>query len=148
MHFRQTAHYTEVSWRSQFAPPTPTARARLGQTKESGIGLRVPPHWETVFGGHIRNAAGDEGEAACFDQMSPWLNIGGAIGQGGVAGVIFAPQSEPCPWFTRDYGLHVYNPARHRAITLSPGETLIWAVRVLAYDGSHTRAQIDDLVGK
>lgn len=146
VHFRQTARATEVSWRSQFAPPTPTASAHLGQTKESGIGLRVPPHWETIFGGRIRNAVGDEGEAACFDRMSPWLNIEGPSGQGGVAGVIFAPQNDPCPWFTRDYGLHVYNPARQRAFVLAPGEALVWAARVLAYDGSRPCAQIEDLV--
>lgn len=131
--FRAHAQFTTVHWQSTFSHPN--KRTHLGQTKESGIGVRVPPHWETPFGGAIRNANGALGEKGCFDQLSPWLNIEGSGGAEANAGVVLIPATELCPWFTRDYGLHVYNPARHHTMTLAPGEQVTWAMTVLAYDG-------------
>jgi hypothetical protein len=135
-----------VTWRSTFSHPD--RAIHLGQTKESGIGLRVPPHWESIFGGKIRNARGDVGEAACFDKDSPWLNIEGRALGSDAAGLIFLPASDQAsyPWFTRDYGCHVYNPARHRAIHLAQAESMRWAVHLLAYDGQRTIAEVDALV--
>jgi hypothetical protein len=141
---RAHAEATQVLWRSRFSHPAKSTR--LGQTKESGIGLRVPPHWESSFGGQIRNASGDVGEAAVFDKESPWLNIEGQALGDAVAGLVFLPTSTGCPWFTRDYGCHVYNPARQAAIHLTPGEVLTWSVTLLAYDGHRTIEQIDQLV--
>lgn len=135
---------TRVDWRSTFrAPDRPVT---LGQTKEAGLALRVPPHWETPFGGVIRNAAGATGEAACFDSDSPWLAIEGSAGNGQAAGVVLIPRSQPCPWFTRDYGCHVYNPLRHQSVSLHPGKTFRLALTVLAYDGSRSVQEIDRLV--
>jgi hypothetical protein len=141
--FSRTDEFTRVRWRSTFHA---AARAvHIDQTKEAGIALRVPPHWETIFGGQIRNAHGDVGEAACFDRSSPWLNIQGSAGNGHKAGVVFAPapDSEPCPWFTRDYGEHLYNPSRHHAIPLDAGASFTWAVSVVAYDGDWSVDQIE-----
>jgi len=133
-----------IEWHAVF---TATDRAvTLGRTKEAGLALRVPPHWETRFGGVIRNAVGGVGEAACFDSESPWLNIQGSAGNGAQAGVILVPRSQPCPWFTRDYGCHVYNPLRHHSIALQPGETFSLVLAVLAYDGALSVAEINDLV--
>ncbi len=137
--------FTHVHWRSAFH--TVDRSVRIDQTKEAGIGLRVPPHWESYFGGKIRNASGAEGEAACFDSQSPWLNVQGAAGNGAVAGVVLAAATEPYPWFTRDYGEHIYNPSRHHATELAPGEGMTWAVDVIAYDGDMTVEQIGVLVG-
>jgi hypothetical protein len=144
--FRLRPECTQITWSSSFSHPEKITR--LGQTKESGIGIRVPPHWETHFGGQIRNASGDVGEAACFDKDSPWLNIEGCALDNAMAGLLFLPvsQKETCPWFTRDYGCHVYNPARHAAIQLAPTESLTWSVQFLAYDGHRTVAEIDKLV--
>lgn len=143
IHFRRAEQFTGVEWRSTFHA---TGRAvHIDRTKEAGIGVRVPPHWETLFGGQIRNAHGDVGEAACFDKSSPWLNIQGSAGNGEKAGVVFAstPDSEACPWFTRDYGEHIYNPSRHRPIPLAEGTSFTWAATVLAYDGDWPVAQIE-----
>jgi hypothetical protein len=144
---RATPEYTHVQWRSTFYHPDKTTH--LGQTKESGIAIRIPPHWEGVWGGRIRNAQGAVGEVATFDQPSAWVNVEGRVASEVMAGVVLAPaaDSEQCPWFTRDYGCQVYNPARHRPITLAPGQSMSWAVHVLAYDGARTVAQIDDWVG-
>lgn len=138
--------YTLVQWRSSFRHPEKVTH--LGQTKEAGIALRVPPHWETAFGGRIRNAHGVFGEAATFDQNAAWVNVEGQVVGETTAGVVLAPtaESETCPWFTRDYGIQVYNPARHRAITLAPSEVITWAVNVLAYDGARSVDKIEEFV--
>lgn len=140
------AECTLVQWRSTFTQPEKVTH--LGQTKEAGIAIRVPPHWETSFGGRIRNAHGALGEAATFDQTAAWVNVEGSVVGETQAGVVLAPlgASEACPWFTRDYGIQVYNPARHQAITLAPGESLTWAVNVLAYDGARSVEEVTALV--
>lgn len=140
--------YTAVEWASTFYRPT--EGVHLGQTKEAGIGLRVPPHWETVHGGQIRNAWGDTGEAGAFNKPSPWINIEGRAAGNEVAGLLFAPlpESEPCSWFTRDYGVHVYNPARHRAIELVPSQSLTWTVQVIAYDGHRSLNDLEQIVAQ
>lgn len=135
---------TRVDWQSEFSALDQPVT--LGQTKEAGVAVRVPPHWETSFGGVIRNAAGAVGEAACFDSDSPWLSIEGSAGNGQAAGVVLLPRSQPCPWFTRDYGCHVYNPLRHGAVHLQTGESFELALTVLAYDGSRSVGEIDGLV--
>jgi hypothetical protein len=142
--FRTGPDHTAVDWQSEFSHPERTVH--LGQTKESGLGLRVPPHWETRFGGRIRNAAGSVGEAACFDQMSPWLAIEGSAGGTATAGVVMVPTSASVPWFTRDYGCHVYNPARHENLTIARNEKLAWSMRIIAYDGIRSTGEIDALV--
>jgi hypothetical protein len=148
--FRVSENCTIVEWRSDFCHSTKTSR--IAQTKESGIGLRVPPHWETIFGGEIRNAEGAIGEKGCFDQLSKWLNIQ-SPSFGLEAGVIFIPTSETekCPWFTRDYGLHVYNPFRHQSCELLPRQCFTWSVMVVAYDGIRTveqNARLVDLIAE
>lgn len=138
-----TGDCSRVDWYSEFsAPDRPVT---IGQTKEAGLALRVPPHWETPFGGIIRNAAGATGESACFDSDSAWLCIEGDAGNGQRAGVVLVPRSRPCPWFTRDYGCHVYNPLRHAPVHLQPGEMFVLHLTVLAYDGSRTVQEINRL---
>jgi hypothetical protein len=146
VHFSRTDEFTRVRWRSTFHAPD--RQIQIDQTKEAGIAVRVPPHWETLFGGQIRNAQGAVGEAACFDRSSPWLNIQGSAANGHVAGIVFAPaaESEPCPWFTRDYGEHVYNPSRHHPIPLDADASFTWAGTVLAYDGDATVDDLDAMI--
>lgn len=142
--FSATDQATILDWQSVFSHRDKASR--IGQTKESGLALRVPPHWETRFGGRIRNAAGAVGEPGCFDQLSPWLNVEGDAGEGRTAGVVLIPTTAPCPWFTRDYGIHIYNLARHGAIDLVAGQELVWSTRFLAYDGARSIAGIDAMV--
>ncbi len=143
--FSNTGFFNLVSWHSTFTAVGPT---ELGKTKESGIGVRVPPHWETRWGGEIRNAEGLVGEENTFDKMSNWVNVqGAAIGQE-KAGVILRPlpESESCPWFTRDYGPQVYNPLRHHNLELSDGDSFSWDLEVAAYDGNRSIADIETLL--
>ena len=142
--FSAQEQFTCIHWHSTFSHPGKATH--LGQTKESGIGVRVPPHWETLFGGQIRNANGARGERGCFDQMSPWLNVEGGAGGDEIAGVVLIPETEACPWFTRDYGLHLYNPARHHPFDVQPNEEVAWAMSVFAYDGRRTVEEIKAMV--
>lgn len=137
---------TCVTWRSVFGPAP--CRIELNQTKEAGIGMRVPPHWETVFGGKIRNAHGAEGETGCFDRDAAWLNVEGHASGTAVAGVVFAPAAgtQRCPWFTRDYGLHVYNPLRHHPVSLATGASYSLSVCLVAYDGARNAQDIHRLI--
>ena len=140
------SHMTMVDWISEFS--SPNGGAELGQTKEAGIGMRVPPHWETRLGGQIRNASGQVGEAECFDRNSAWINVQGAASGTQKAGIILmpGPRSKAYPWFTRDYGLHLYNPSRHHPIILNDSEKVTWSVRVFAYDGDLSIDQINTQV--
>ena len=143
--FSNTGSCNRVRWHSTLTAVGPTL---LGKTKESGIGVRVPPHWETRWGGEIRNAEGLLGEENTFDKMSSWVNVEGiAFGQER-AGVILRPlpESESCPWFTRDYGPQLYNPLRHNNLELTDGESFSWDLDVVAYDGARSLADISGLL--
>jgi hypothetical protein len=134
-----------VNWHSTFTAVGPT---ELGKTEESGIGVRVPPHWETEWGGQIRNADGQIGERDTFDTMSAWVNVqGGALGQEKACLILRPrPPSELCPWFTRDYGPQLYNPLRHHNLELNDGESFSWDLDVAAYDGDRSVADIETLL--
>lgn len=142
--FQSLGQATAVTWQSRLFHPDKAVH--LGQTKEAGIGLRVPPHWESQFGGQIRDAQGNQGESACFDSAAPWLSIQGNGPTGTWAGVVLQPLTPPCPWFTRDYGVHIYNPLRHGAMDLSPGQELNLGLRILAYDGERTVSEINRML--
>lgn len=130
--FSSGENVTLLRWTSRFEAGS--SAVELAQTKEAGIGVRVPPHWETALGGSILNSEGRRGEKDCFDRVAPWLAV--LSGFGPKAGVAIVPEAgDDCPWFTRDYGLHVYNPLRHRSILLQPGQPLVWRLSVLAFDG-------------
>ncbi len=135
-----------VIWNSTFSAMAKTVT--LGQTKEAGVGVRVTPHWESRLGGDIRNAGGGRGEAGCFDKLSPWLNVEGLGAAERSAGVVIRPLelTEACPWFTRDYGLHLYNPLRHHPVNLAAGDSLTWGLEIAAYDGARTVDQLNELL--
>jgi hypothetical protein len=142
--FSATNAATLLQWSSEFYHPE--LSVTLGQTKEAGIGLRVPPHWETCFGGRITNTHGHLGEAMCFDKRSEWLAVMGGEGARS-AGVVLVPEpGQDWPWFTRDYGLHSYNPTRHGAIRLDPGQNLTWKLSIISFDGNLDVTAINRLV--
>ena len=141
--FSSRSELNLVTWHSTF--DAAGEAATLGQTKEAGIGVRVPPHWETRLGGEIRNAEGGRGEPGCFDRRSPWLSVEGGAAGAGRAGIVLRPlsSSEACPWFTRDYGLHLYNPLRHHPVRLAAVDSLSWAMEIAAYDGARTTEDLN-----
>ena len=117
---------------------------RFAQTKEAGLAMRIPAEWETAHGGIILDAAGRMGERDIFDQIAAWIDVSGEGPRGILAGITLMPHKDcpSVPWMVRDYGLHVYNPWRHRQITVARGESYELGVRYVAHDG---RATLDEI---
>jgi hypothetical protein len=108
----------------------------FGKTKEAGIGMRYNPEMEGGLGGRIESSNGAIGEAGTFDTAADWIAVCGTV-SGRDAGIAIMPypDGERCPWFTRDYGITLYNPSRHRVIALEEGGQYTLGVRFVAYDG-------------
>ncbi|MBM3264132.1 MAG: PmoA family protein [candidate division Zixibacteria bacterium] len=108
----------------------------FGKTKEAGIGMRYNPELEGELNGRIESAAGGVGEKGTFDTDADWIAVSGIMGgrHAGIA-ILPYPDGDRCPWFTRDYGITLYNPSRHRIIELAEGERYTLAARFAAFDG-------------
>lgn len=108
----------------------------IAATKEGGLGMRLNPALETAWGGVIRSSTGKIGGAEVFDSEADWVEISGHIG-GTAAGMAMMPHptQEKLPWFSRDYGIHLYSAFRNRDLRLSAGETYSMRIGFLAYDG-------------
>ena len=118
---------------------------QFAHTKEAGLAMRVPPEWETAHGGIILDATGRTGESQIFDQLAAWVDVSGEGPRGIFAGITLMPHRD-CPlvpWMVRDYGLHVYNPWRHRKIHLAPSDAYELGVRYIAHDGRASRDEIN-----
>jgi hypothetical protein len=116
--------------------PAGSRAIRLGQTKEAGLGLRVLQQLDGEDGGTIEDSAGRQGEAATFDQDADWVDYWGTMAGHRVGLALLPhPQNPRHPWFTRDYGIVVWNHTRHRPVDLAPGDELRLRFRLLAHDG-------------
>lgn len=108
----------------------------VSPTKEGGLGMRV--HWqlETSNGGQIRSSAGGTGESEVFDSHAEWIEVSGLVGDQPVGVVMMPhPSMTSVPWFSRDYGLHLYSPQRHQPLHLGIDETTTLRVAFATYDG-------------
>lgn len=115
----------------------------LGQTKEAGLGLRVLQQLDGEAGGTIEDATGRRGEAATFDQDADWVAYWGTMAGARVGIALLSHPANPRhPWFTRDYGIVVWNHVRHGAVTLAPGDELRLRFQALAFDGDPTEAGV------
>lgn len=119
---------------------------QFGKTKEAGIGMRYNPELEGDLNGRIDSSTGGVGEAETFDRDADWIAVSGTIGghDAGIAILPF-PDGERCPWFTRDYGITLYNPSRHRVIELAEGEQQTLAARFIAFDGKASPTRLNTL---
>jgi hypothetical protein len=52
------------------------------------------------------------------------------------------PQNPHHTWFTRDYGIVVWNHVRRNAAELVPGDELRLRFRLLAHDGNPREAEV------
>lgn len=114
----------------------------FGATKEGGVGMRVHPMLQTVWGGEARNSIGKVGVDNTHDAIADWIEISGKIA-GRDAGIVMMlhPNMERLPWFTRGYGLHLYTPFREKAGRLAFGQTREIRVAFAAFDGASNGAR-------
>ncbi len=85
----------------------------FGDTKEGAFGVRVADSMREDRGkGHITNAEGKVGEAACWGRISDWCDYSGPVEEETVGIAIFASPDNPIPtcWHSRGYGLMAANP--------------------------------------
>jgi len=131
-------------------------------TKEGMFALRVA-HWlrEDKGTGAYLSSNGDEGAKAVWGTRAAWVRLEGER-DGHAAGVAILnhPSSvnHPTYWHARGYGLFAANPLgesvfeRHRGrvdakpyhLTLEPGESARFAFRVIVYDGSMNRKDLEN----
>ena len=119
-----------TTWTAAYGP------LHFAKTKEGGLGLRVAPQLETFWGGSIRSSQNAMGEKAVFDSIADWVEISGSVGNQ-KAGVVIMPHpsQKQIPWFSRDYGIHLFSPLRHETKTLSAGDSFTMRVAFAAFDG-------------
>lgn len=118
----------------------------FGMTKEAGLGIRVHDTLDGEDGGVIVNAQGGRGEAGTFDQDSNWVDYSGRLGHFKVGIALFPhPSNRRCPWFTRDYGIILFNPFRFEEVVLPLGGEIRERYRIVVHDGDHQDADIDGL---
>lgn len=144
-----TAEYGEVTFKD---------------TKEGGIvAVRMRPEL-SYRNAVITNAAGDEGEAACWGKPSPWCDFSGEMPEHGWLGLtVFDSPSNmrhPTSWHVRQYGLmgancfgysyfneKDYNKGlipENGDFVLKQGESVTFHYRVYVHNGDVKRARVAD----
>jgi hypothetical protein len=134
----------------------PDGDALFGDTKEGGmVALRVAPWIAEKGGGHMVNARGDKGMAACWGRPANWCDyVGRKDGQAFGIAVFDGPENfrHPERWHIRDYGLYTANPFCLAAFTgdksadgsqrFKKGENATFRYRVIVHRGDATAAGI------
>ena len=107
----------------------------FGTTKEGGLGMRVSWPLLPAMGGVIRASNGGTGEAEVFDHKADWLEVRGQAGGREASAIMMPHPSQPSiPWFSRNYGLHLYSPRRHEPLRLPAGASTTMRVGFAAAD--------------
>jgi hypothetical protein len=138
----QPCHVLDIDSRRITAGPLPV---RFGQTKEADLGIRLLQQLDGEDGGTIEDAAGRRGETETFDQVADWVDYSGIMAGHRVGLCILPhPSNPPQAWFTREYGIVVWNHVRRAPAVLVPGVELRLRFRLLAHDGSPHEAGVAD----
>lgn len=123
--------------------PVGSQPVRLGQTKEAGLGMRLLQQLDGEDGGTIEDAQGRRGEVETFDQEAAWVDYWGTMAGHSVGLALLPHRRNPHQaWFTRDYGIVLWNHVRNSESVVMPGEELRLRFRLLAHDGDPREARI------
>lgn len=107
----------------------------FGVTKEGGLGMRVSWPLLPLMGGGTSSSGSGVGEAHVFDSLAEWIEVRGPVaGREACAIMMPHPSQAQIPWFSRDYGLHLYSPRRHEPLRLSAGTSTTLRVGFAAAD--------------
>jgi Methane oxygenase PmoA len=102
----------------------------LGANKDASLAaVRVAPSMTT-----IENAAGAQGEDACWGRRAAWCDFSGPAG--GIA-VLDHPGNprHPSPWHVRAYGLLAPNPFLDEPLRLEEGGEVAFRYRLVVHEG-------------
>jgi len=135
-------------------------------TKEGMFGLRTAAWLKEKDGtGQYLSSGGNTTEKNVWGRRARWVRLEGNDGgrSGGVA-IVNHPASVNFPtyWHARGYGLFAANPlgqsvfektrgnkdAKPFRLTLRPGESALFAYRMIVYDGTRTGKQIEESFGE
>ena len=140
-------------------------KVEFGVTKEGMFAIRLAP-WLTEGSGTgaYLSSNGDEKEQGVWGKRAEWVRIQGQH-QGATAGIAIlhhpASANFPTYWHARGYGCFSANPLGQSAfeksrkvenlenprpynLILKKGETAAFKFRVILYDGSRTKQQLDN----
>ena len=131
-------------------------------TKEGMFGIRVAHQLrEKDQTGHYFSSNGDEGEKGVWGKRAQWVTLEGQIdGKDVGIAILNHPTSTNYPtyWHARAYGLFAANPLgqyvfqksrkeenpQKLELTLEKGQSAPFGFRVIVYDGSRTKEQLDE----
>lgn len=107
---------------------------RIGPTRHAWFGIRVAEPLRPGLGGIKTLSKGD------------WVHLGGEFAAGHRAGlaVCRSPELAGEPWSIHDWGTIDVNPLVQQPCELSPGDSLVVSIRLLAHDGPLDEASISD----
>lgn len=118
----------------------------LPQSKFGGIGVRLDPRLAPACGAEVIADDGRRGDAAVVHESASRF-VAFEARCGARFGLCLIGRDAGQPWFVRDYGLALYNPALRRAIRLRAGESCENGLRLLAYDGKLDAMRLERWVG-
>ena len=110
--------------------------------------------------GKYLNAEGEETEKNIWGKTSAWVNLEGKKDYKAIGVTIFHHPSSvnfPTFWHARGYGCFAANPIgqydyqkgrglqepKHRTLVIQPGDAAVFRFRVLIYEGTKNKAQLD-----
>ena len=130
-------------------------------TKEGMFAIRLA-HWLKEKGGtgKYTSSNGDKGAAEVWGKRAEWVRIEGhKDGQQVGIAILNHPSSQNYPtyWHARDYGLFSANPLGQSVfqkevgleapepynLTLAPGESALFKFRMIIYEGTMSKEQLD-----
>ena len=118
----------------------------LGPTRHAFFGVRMTEALTSMHGAVLRDPE-RQGTASVNGRISDWLDYSGTLGSDVRAGVALFPHPSAAghPWHATDWGVLNVNPLDGRAYSLTPGENLAFALRIVVHDGDADEAGIFEL---